>query len=157
MRTLLIVTLCWLCLQTANTQTSLVGIEDHGATLPDSLVFYGDSITLKIYPKADSIVFYDPRGNITQLMSVNLVISAQSPTTRNLYKCYVFGSTDTGTIIEYSYNEKTHLWGICITFENSQMVDGMPLYRPFAPLRTIPKPAPKPKPYYRKSYAAKNK
>lgn len=90
-------------------------------------------------------------------MSVNLVVSAESPTTRNLYKCYVFGSTDTGTIIEYSYNEKTRLWGICITFENSQMVDGMPLYRPFPPLRTIPKQIPKPKPYYRKSYAVKKK
>lgn len=121
--------------------TSLAGLEEQGMMAPtcvteiqiDSLVFYGDSTVLKIYPQQDSIVITDGYGNTTMLMSSNLLVTAQSPQTRQMYQCIAFGSE---TLIEYSYSAKTKLWGFVITLEGSTIIEGSKLWKPFPPLPT---------------------
>jgi len=110
---------------------------------PDALshaLFVGDSITLEIFALEDSIVITDPSGNTTVLMSGNSIIAAKSPTSGYMYRCYVFGSVqENATIVEFSYNARKQLWAIAITLENSMLVDGGSLWRPFPPLREIKK------------------
>lgn len=126
---------------TVSAQTTFLGnnVEYNRFEKADSLCFYGDSITLKVYPKQDSVIMIDRKGNISTWMTASTIINAESPTAKHLYFCTVFGGLENGIIIEYSYNPRTLLWGICITLEDSQLKDGMPLWRPFPPLRVIKK------------------
>lgn len=110
---------------------------------PDALTharFIGDSVTLEVFPLQDSIILTDPRGNTTTLMSGNSIIVAKSPVSGHMYRCYVFGSVqENATIVEFSYNPRTQIWAIYITLENSVLIDGGSLWRPFPPLRGLPK------------------
>jgi hypothetical protein len=105
----------------------------------DSLVFQGNSTMLQVYPNQDSVVITDVNGNQTFLTCPTAVINAGSPSTGNVYGCYVFGNYGDNTIIvEFSYNPRTRLWGTCITFEGSWMLEGMAVLQPFPPLRPPP-------------------
>lgn len=139
-KSMMIIILMAMSFSVSAQSTSLVGLEEQGMMAPDSikgmkidsLVFYGDSTVLKIYPKQDSIVITDSYGHVTMLMSANLLVTAQSPQTRQMYQCISFGSE---TLIEYSYSARTKLWGFVISTEGRTYTEGSKLWRPFPPLR----------------------
>ena len=106
---------------------------------PDSIKLDGMSSNITIFPKQDSIIMVDSYGNTTWLTNPAATITAVSPSTGNIYNCYVFGKYgDTNTIIEYFYNPRTRLWGFVITHEGSYIVEGMEVFQPFPPLRPLP-------------------
>lgn len=105
----------------------------------------GDSVSLFIDFALDSVSIQYQK-NTYIFSGASCMLEATSPTTQNRYLCLTYGSIETATIVEFSYNATRGLWALCITIDETQVFDGGHLWRPFPPLRVIKPPKPPTRP-----------
>lgn len=125
--------------QAANSRQAMLQYQKNFEQLaPDSLIFYGDSTTLKVFPKRDSVVVHENGFKPVSYMGASLIIDGNSPSTYNHYGCMIFGGSK-GDVFEYTYNPRSGLWGFLISYNDGagkykQDQEGMPIWRPFPPV-----------------------